>query len=357
MKAILVFNFDLEIILKEWQEEGHSAHHLWGKTELDKYGIDLEIFPYEKYGFLKKISNKIKFLGDLDQQIRILSSQNQYDVVYSAHQMTTALLGFLRRIGVFRKPLVVVIHRTFEKNLITQFFTNLFVLGNDKLLCLSEETLNDLREKFNVPKEKLALLNWCIDINYDSLKSNNIISESAQSQGYILTSGRTNRDYETLIKAFESIDYHLKILGFGSSLAVQSPTLPQNIILCKDQFIPTPKVLDEIKNAYAIAIPLSIDPDKPGNPFGITSLLEAMAMGKSVIITRSKYIGIDVEKEGLGLTVELGDVEGWRQAVSYLLENPEIAKEMGRRGRQLVEEKFNLDVFSKQLAAHLQSVV
>jgi glycosyltransferase involved in cell wall biosynthesis len=357
MKAILVFNYDLSIILKEWQEEGHSAHHLWGKTELEKYGIHVDILPYEKYSLIKNISNKIKVLGDLDQQFRILLNQDQYDVVYSAHKMTTALLGFLRRIGVFRKPIVAIVHRTFEKNFLSQLFTRLFVCGNDRLLCLSEATFNYLRDEFNVPEEKLGSLNWCIDINYHKLKSENIIFESNQEDSYILSSGRTKRDYETLIKAFKSLDYNLKIFGYGSSLSSDLLNLPENISIMKDKFIPTPEVLDEIKKAYAIAIPLHIDADKPSNPFGITSLIEAMAMGKAVIVTRSKYIGIDVEKEGIGLTVELGDVEGWKNAILYLLEHPDIAKEMGQRGRKLIEKEYNLEVFSRKLAGYLKSVV
>ena len=363
VKAVLVFNFDLLGIYEEWNQEGHSAHHLWGATELSRYGIEVELLPYEKSPFLKKISRKLKFLGDLDQQLRIFLAKDRYDVIYSAHHLTTALLALLRKVGLLNKPIVTVAHRSFKKSVFSQLFTSLFIEGNDKILCLSEATERHLRESFSISKEKLDVLSWCIDINYEKLRDEAIDFDISKSH-YILSSGRTYRDYETLLSAFQQINYSLRILGCSPvanekdarSLYSDASQLPKNISFV-DKFIPTPEALDEIKQAYAVAVPLQIYSKDPCSAFGVTSLLEAMAMGKAVIITRNDYLGIDVEKEGIGLIVEPGDVEGWRKAIKFLLDNPNAAEAMGQKGRQLVKEKYNLDFFSSQVAQHLRSVV
>ncbi|MBE9171146.1 glycosyltransferase [Pleurocapsales cyanobacterium LEGE 06147] len=164
LKIVLIFNGNLLPILEEWKQEGNSAHHLWGATELHKYGIDVEILPYEKYSFLKWISNRLKFLGDLDLQLRVFLARERYDAVYCAHQMTVSLLTFLRLINLFNKPMVGIAHRSFQKSLLSQLFITLFVRGNDKLLCLNEKTKNHLRDEFKIPEKKLGLLHWCIDI-------------------------------------------------------------------------------------------------------------------------------------------------------------------------------------------------
>jgi glycosyltransferase involved in cell wall biosynthesis len=46
-------------------------------------------------------------------------------------------------------------------------------------------------------------------------------------------------------------------------------------------------------------------------------------------------------------------VNGWRNAMTYLLEHPEIAREMGNRSRLLAESRFNLETFSSKLANYL----
>jgi len=76
-------------------------------------------------------------------------------------------------------------------------------------------------------------------------------------------------------------------------------------------------------------------------------------MGKAIVMTRSDYVGVDLEREGIGLWVEQGDVEGWRRAIAHLLSNPTETREMGRRARLLAEKRFNLEQFSKKLADSL----
>lgn len=362
MRSVLIFNFDLPRIYEEWQREGHSAHHLWGATELPRYGVEVELPVYEKFGFLKQLSRRVKLLGDLDQQIRIFWNKDRYDVIYSAHHITTAFLAFLRLVRLLDKPIVAIAHRSFKKTLFSQLFTSLFVRGNDRIICLSEATKQHFIQAFGIPEEKLDVLPWCIDIQYEKLRDENIVPTSSANP-YILSSGRTARDYETLLKAFGQIDCSLKVLGCSPDAAEQDARavlnkvsqLPSNISFV-DRFIPTPEAIDTIMNAYAVAIPLKVYGDAPCSAFGITSLLEAMAMAKPVVVTRNRYLGIDVEKEQIGLFVEPGDAEGWRNAITFLLENPDLAREMGQRGRKLVKEKYSLEYFTRRIASHLHSV-
>ena len=363
MRVLILFNFDLFCILKEWQQEGHSGHHLWGATELPKYGIEVDFLEYEKFKPLKQLSQKLRLLGDLDQQVRILGCSHRYDAIFSAHHLTTALLTFLRKVGLLRTPVISINHRALKKSLFAQFYTALFVEGNDRVLCFSEATKNHLQNDFGIARSKLDVLPWCIDIEYEKLRKENIDYDLSSSQ-YILSSGRTFRDYETLLSAFEQIEYPLRILGCSPvagekdvrSLFTDISQVPANISFV-DRFIPTPEAIDEIKKAYAVAIPLKITPNEPGNTFGVTSLFEAMALGKAVIITRNNYLGIDVEREGIGLVVEPGDVDGWREAITFLLKNPQRAQEMGRKGRYLIETKYNLEVFGKALTQQILRAV
>jgi glycosyltransferase involved in cell wall biosynthesis len=349
---------------EQWQREKYQypGHHLWGATLLPKYGTSVKILSFEQFTLLKKFSQKIKFLGDLDQQFRLIYTMSEYDIVYSGHHLTTSLLGFLRCIGVFKKPIVAIAYQSFNKNIWTQLFTKFFLAGHDKLLCLNNEIKKHLKQEFNVPESKLEVLEWGNDLPFYPVDKNPDIHNITDSAQYIFSTGVTYRDYETLITAFKKINYPLKIHSGTTSEVSNTSFIPDiselttNINLIQ-KWLSWKDMLGEYENAYAVAIPLRIRPEKPYNAIGLTSLLEAMSMQKAIVMTRNEFVGIDIEKQGIGIFVDNGDVRGWQQAISYLLAHPEETQEMGMRARHLCEKKYNLEVFTAKLSRSLKNLV
>lgn len=99
---------------------------------------------------------------------------------------------------------------------------------------------------------------------------------------------------------------------------------------------------EEYYNAIAVLLPIDYINDVPN---GATVLVEALAMGKPIVITEADTNYIDVEKEGCGLTVKRHDVDGWVEAIRFLIENPIKAKEMGEKAYQLAKTKYNDELF------------
>jgi hypothetical protein len=89
MKIALINNYDMRSIVLSREQEGLNApaQHLWGLTGLPDHGIEVDIVDFQEFSFLKKFSDKIKLLGDLDQQFKLLFKQNRYAAVYSAHHL------------------------------------------------------------------------------------------------------------------------------------------------------------------------------------------------------------------------------------------------------------------------------
>ena len=65
---------------------------------------------------------------------------------------------------------------------------------------------------------------------------------------------------------------------------------------------------------------------------------------------------MDVEKEKIGLLVDFGDVEGWRQAIEYLKSNPDEARQMGERGFLLAQRKYNYKLFCGHLLDEIKKM-
>jgi hypothetical protein len=139
MKVIFINNYPMNYIWEQWKQGKCPAHHLWGVSHLSQHGIEVEILPYEKF----KIFNKIgKMIGAghsgaglyLDQQLRVMSKLSSFDLVYSACQYNTWFLANLRRLNIFERPIVSLIHHPLTASL-KPSWGQLFLDGHDHLLC------------------------------------------------------------------------------------------------------------------------------------------------------------------------------------------------------------------------------
>jgi glycosyltransferase involved in cell wall biosynthesis len=79
------------------------------------------------------------------------------------------------------------------------------------------------------------------------------------------------------------------------------------------------------------------------------SLLEAMAAGLPVISTRVGGIPELVSDGVDGILLEPGDINGLTDALRRLLQNGELARQMGRAGRQKIESTFATSVILPQI--------
>jgi glycosyltransferase involved in cell wall biosynthesis len=79
-------------------------------------------------------------------------------------------------------------------------------------------------------------------------------------------------------------------------------------------------------------------------------ILEAMAASTPVVATRVDGVNEVVRDGENGLLVAPGDVQGFSRAVTRLLENPELAGQLGRAGRITVEQEFGCEAVARKLA-------
>lgn len=89
------------------------------------------------------------------------------------------------------------------------------------------------------------------------------------------------------------------------------------------------------RDASVVVVP-SIWPE----PFGMVGI-EAMSYGKPVVAFNVGGIPEWLEDRVTGFLVKPYDVKEMAKRIDYLLEHPEVAREMGMRGRKRVEHEFN----------------
>jgi glycosyltransferase involved in cell wall biosynthesis len=89
--------------------------------------------------------------------------------------------------------------------------------------------------------------------------------------------------------------------------------------------------------------------------FGI-AVAEAMAAGLPVVISNKVNIWREVDEAGAGLVVN-PDAHEVTGAILKLLEYPALAKQMGERGRRLVQDRFTWDVAGEKLLQLYREIV
>ncbi len=138
--------------------------------------------------------------------------------------------------------------------------------------------------------------------------------------------------------------FHCEIVGGGEleqALREQIERRDLSATITLAGSLTTEQVSDRLRNAAAVVLPCIVGGD--GNVDALpTVLLEAMATGRPLVSTRLSGIPEIIEHERNGLLVEPGDTTALADAMAQLLDDPDRATEMGRVGRLMAEDKFDL---------------
>ena len=91
-------------------------------------------------------------------------------------------------------------------------------------------------------------------------------------------------------------------------------------------------------------------------PFGL-SIIEAMACEVPVIST-NVYGPSEIITNGVdGLAVDPDDVDALTKAISTLLDDEELRKQIGIQGRKMVEERFDIRIHLESLVSIYQDLM
>jgi glycosyltransferase involved in cell wall biosynthesis len=355
MKILQLSNLPLMDVYEKFKNGQFIDRHntLYGYDYLLEHGhIVIPVSHYKKT-FLSKIVNRTGFLiwGDnadfyLQLIAMLVANKEKVEVVYCHFSHISCLIAFFRRIGVFKIPLIVVAHDAFSQK--TTSIKNL--KGVDRVLFLCERTLDLCKKKEDISSINCSYIDWGADL--DLFEKYFFLQKEAPKYDSIISTGVANRDYDTIVKAMIGVE-NLKLNILSSNCNINT-NQPNNVFI--DRVMSrssTSKVLPYYYDAIATLIPLKEKLDF-GN--GGTVMMESMAMRKPIIITSSRANLLDVKKEKIGLEVDYGDINGWRDAILYIKEHPNEAKEMGDRGYYLAKKRYNYINYSKQILFEIENL-
>jgi glycosyltransferase involved in cell wall biosynthesis len=356
--AEIIRFYSLDDIM-EFVEKGgeYPLHHVWCYDRIKESGITVKCIEYDKNSRWSAIGNKFQIFN-LQQQINLLKSSNEFDLIYAPFVSDIFLLAVLKIMGLYKKPIFALALDThvpykkhFLKKLKEKIIRQVYNHGIDSILFFNEKIYEKSNEYGPLCKNS-SCTDWGVDLDFFQLFTER--QTESPTLDFIYSTGGSGRDFKTLINAFNEIDFNLKITTKYESL--QNNNRPNVFIdnSVKPGLQSVGLIRMDYYNCLAVAIPLLKAVQQ--NTFGITVIMEALAMGKPIISTVNPLYPFDLEKEKIGLYVDYDDVNGWKHSVNYLINNPDEAREMGERGRFLCEKKYNYNLFSKEVIKHIKMI-
>jgi glycosyltransferase involved in cell wall biosynthesis len=209
----------------------------------------------------------------------------------------------------------------------------------DHLLCISEKSREELLTRYGVPSGQITVIGSRVDTTFFS-------PTPAETKRQVCAAGAVNRDYQTLVDAVKPLAVPTKIAADTawrySTGHQQVGDLPAFVEMRSwGSYL-------NLRALYAESA-LVVVPLQKAMLSGVTVALEAMAMGKPVILTHNPYVEEFLRDGENGYFVPAGDAAALRDKIAYLLDHPEEAAQVGARARQWVVDRFSVELYVKKI--------
>jgi glycosyltransferase involved in cell wall biosynthesis len=291
-------------------------------------------------------------LGGLNmgQALQIGRQIRQYDLVFATTDSVGLALEMLTRLGYITAPIVHASMGLIEKlvarrNSLGFRITRGLLDAAARIVCYTQPALDGLCSLMSQPRHKLDFVHFGVDSAFFSPCSD------VADAGFILSVGiDLRRDWNLLLEVAGRIGGRFEVVCRPDALRGRS--VPSNVhVQCG---IP----IFALRALYAQASALVVTVQEESQDSGQTVILEAMAMGKAVIATRTAaFEGYSAIQDGKHcLFVPAGDAASLESAIHRLRRDSELRHYLGTNARQVVEEHYNSRAYASQLARVFHTV-
>ncbi|MCC7047794.1 MAG: glycosyltransferase family 4 protein [Alphaproteobacteria bacterium] len=202
-------------------------------------------------------------------------------------------------------------------------------------------------ESLRIPADRVVLVYGHVDARFYRP-----LGGPQPAPNTLCSAGIAKRDYATLVLALTDVpEAKLTAVPAGHPLSLNRRAIPKLPI-------PPNVVFPEyepggLRDLYASAAIVCVALNEGLSAAGVTTLLEAMAMAKPVIATRSTGLADYLQDGETGLYVAPGDVDGWKRAIRRLVSDPAFCARIGANARKWVERNSTLEIWADAIVRAL----
>ncbi len=305
------------------------SHWLYGACEMEQEGHNI-IWEKEEKAWANDISLVKKYNPDMIF-IPNLNIRNHL------------FLLLLSALGICRKPIYAYLHHGARSNNNTKsFLYRLLLSGVKHLFFLSEKSMEETIQAGWISKERCSLPGWGADMNF--------FQKVPVADGdYYISTGKENRDFDTLIEAFRQTGASLKIITAKShggrcyeDLTAKTKDIPNiEVTITENTGDVYPLMLRAMAGAKALVCPLN--KDCLTYCVGLSTIADAEGLGKSLIITNNPYH----EKNRTQPFHVAETVEDWIKAIQQLEQNNDRKQKPSSYSMQQAYEQIKKVMFGQ----------
>ena len=196
--------------------------------------------------------------------------------------------------------------------------------------------------KLHMRPEQVQLTSFQVDTEFFAIER-----VTPVQRRMICAAGLEFRDYDTLVEAVRDLDVEVVIAAaspWSKRTSSVGGTVPGNVTVCK-------LTLFDLRQLYADALLVVMPLRETEFQAGVTTILEAMAMSRAVVCSKTSGQTDVIVHGETGLYVDLEDVNALRDAIRLLLDDPSEAGRFGEAGREWVVANADVSLYADRLAA------
>jgi glycogen synthase len=348
-------------------EQGHEVHVLTaGKHNLPSFEVMNGIIVHRVRPVNEYDDHFLSWIAGLNMAMAFKADQLveeiDFDLIHAHDWLVGAAAISLKEL--LEIPLLTTIHAT-EHGRNNGIYTEMqqfihekeqqLIIESDQIIVCSEYMKDELNRVFLLQNKNITVIPNGIEPLTVKKKIAEVIPELADKK-YIFSIGRIveEKGFETIIEAAAIAKE--KKQNFIFVIAGKGPMLTeyQNQVIVRGlegyvSFIGY--VTDEQRNALIEACELAVIPSLY-EPFGIV-VLEAMALGKPTVVSNTGGMKGIIKHLQTGMLMVPGNPKSLLEQIEFLLNQPEKAKEIGSKGKQIVQSLYGW----KRIAAETSRIM
>jgi len=311
--------------------------------------IDQSLLWGEKTDFIDDIGSP----GRLSRLVKpfvnalvILGHRRRYDVVILGNIKTAQIVAlFIRFMPLRRLRLIVLevmldeesrsIWWRFKRSLQRFLFSSI-----DVIFVSARREIETYSRRFDLPESRFRFLHFHTNITEPRM--------IRRPEGYLLSAGRTGRDFQTLAEAVRGLPVEVVLISDQQS--IDGVSIPENTRLLIN--IPRREYLELIENSRFVVVPLH----RRVKSTGQVAILEAMALGKPVIATDTVGTTDYIKHRKTGLLVPPADPVALREAILELIEGPSLQADFASQALDFIKENCTFEKYVKNILSTAEEI-
>lgn len=338
----------VEEIGKRLVEKGHEVtvycRSTYSKQAISTYqGINLKYIKTSKRKNLEAIIYTLKASMDV--------LANDFDIIHY-HALGPATLSFIPRM--FRKKVVVTVHGLDWQRDKWGGLAKLYLKGGerasaifpDKVISVSENLVSYYIQKYHKDPQDVIYIPNGVNLGVNKAPQE-IMNYGLAEDSYILFLARLvpEKGAHYLIEAYNQLKTDKKLVIAGGSSHTDDYVRILKMAAKNENILFTGNVsgrlLEEFfSNCYVYVLPSDIE----GMPI---TLLEAMSYSRCCLVSDIPE-NVSVIKNGVGFSFTKSSAADLREALSFLLDNPDVVKETGIRAAEESRKSYNWDYVAQK---------